>query len=105
MIDYLCKWGRCTMDNTVSAPKTNMFRFRINSEVREQIENIYAQSGLSFTQTINAGGLPFPVNESNGEYMKANAMKQLLAELEAGKNSGNLIDADTAWQIIEGVAR
>ena len=32
-------------------------------------------------------------------------MKQLLVELEAGKNSGNLIDADTAWQIIEGVAQ
>ena len=83
------------MDNIVSVPK----------EVREQIENIYAQSGLSFTQTINAGGPPFPVNESNGGDMKANAMKQLLVELEAGKNSGNLIDADTAWQIIEGVAQ
>lgn len=83
------------MDNTVSVPK----------EVREQIENIYAQSGLSFTQTINAGGSPFPVNESNGGYMKANAMKQLLVELEAGKNSGDLIDEDTAWQIIEGVAQ
>lgn len=82
------------MDNTVSAPKTDMFRFRINPEVREQIENIYTQSGL-----------PFPVNESNGEYMQTNAMKRLLAELEAGKNSGNLIDEDTAWQIIEGVAQ
>lgn len=99
------------MDNIVSAPKTDMFRFRINPEVRDQIENIYAKSGISFTQainifiqqSINAGGLPFPVNESNGEYMKANAMKRLLAELEAGKNSGDLIDADTAWQMIEGV--
>lgn len=82
------------MDNTVSAPKTDMFRFWINPEVRKQIENIYAQSGSSFS-----------VNESNGEYMQTNAMKRLFAELEVGKNDGNLIDADTAWQIIEGVAQ
>lgn len=66
------------MENIVTAPKTDMFRFRINPEVRRQVENIYARSGLTFTQainifiqqSINAGGFPFPVSESNGEFLE-----------------------------------
>lgn len=97
------------MENIVTAPKTDMFRFRINPEVRSQVENIYARNGLTFTQainifiqqSINAGGFPFPVSESNGEFLKAKAMERLLSELETGRNSGDLIDEATACRMLE----
>lgn len=97
------------MENIVTAPKTDMFRFRINPEVRNQVESIYARSGLTFTQainifiqqSINAGGFPFPVSESNGEFLKAKAMERLLSELEIGRNSGDLIDEATACRMLE----
>ena len=88
--------------------KTDTFRFRINPDLKEQVEDVYKKSGLTLTQainifinqSINAGGLPFPVTESNGEYMKAQAMKKLLAELEAGKQSGDPIDEADALQML-----
>lgn len=88
--------------------KTDTFRFRINPELKEKVEDIYQKSGLTLTQainifinqSINAGGLPFPVTESNGEYMKAQAMKKLLAELEAGKQSGDIIDEADALKML-----
>ncbi len=88
--------------------KTDTFRFRINPELKEKVEDVYQKSGLTLTQainifinqSINAGGLPFPVTESNGEYMKAQAMKKLLAELEAGKQSGDPIDEADALKTL-----
>ncbi len=88
--------------------KTDTFRFRINPELKEKVEDVYQKSGLTLTQainifinqSINAGGLPFPVTESNGEYMKAQAMKKLLAELEAGKQSGDIIDEADALKML-----
>lgn len=97
------------MENIISAPKTDMFRFRINPEIRSQVEEIYARSGLTFTQainifiqqSINAGGFPFPVSESNGELMKVKAMERLLSELEMGRQSGDLIDEAMACRMLE----
>ena len=88
--------------------KTDTFRFRINPELKEKVEDVYQKSGLTLTQainifinqSINAGGLPFPVTESNGEYMKAQAMKKLLAELEAGKQSGAPLDEADALKML-----
>lgn len=88
--------------------KTDTFRFRINPELKEKVEDVYQKSGLTLTQainifinqSINAGGLPFPVTESNGEYLKAQAMKKLLAELEAGKQSGDIIDEADALKML-----
>lgn len=88
------------MNNTVSMPKTDTFRFRINPEIRQEIEDIYSQSGLTLTQainifiqqSINAGGLPFPVTADNAEYLRAKSMERLMKELEAGKESGELIE-------------
>ena len=34
------------MENIVTAPKTDMFRFRINPEIRKQVEEVYAKNGL-----------------------------------------------------------
>ena len=38
------------MENIVTAPKTVMFRFRINPEIRKQVEEVYAKNGLTFTE-------------------------------------------------------
>lgn len=96
------------MDNIVTAPKTDMFRFRINPEIRKQVEDVYAKNGLTFTQAINifiqqslnAGGFPFQVSEENAEFVKAKAMERLMKELEVGKNSGPLIDEDEAYRML-----
>ena len=96
------------MDNIVTAPKTDMFRFRINPEIRKQVEDVYAKNGLTFTQAINifiqqslnAGGFPFQVSEENAEFVKAKAMERLMKELEVGKNSGPLIDEDEACRML-----
>ena len=34
----------------MTAPKTDMFRFRINPEIRKQVEEVYAKNGLTFTE-------------------------------------------------------
>ena len=96
------------MKNVVSAPKTDMFRLRINPEVRSEIEEIYAKNGLTLTQainifiqqSINVGGLPFSVTEDNAEYIKAQSMKRVMQELEDGKNSGELIDESEVYKML-----
>ena len=37
----------------VSSPKTDMFRMRINSEVRQNLEAVYAKNGLILTDAVN----------------------------------------------------
>lgn len=96
------------MENIVNAPKTDMFRFRINPEIRQQVEEVYAKNGLSFTQalnifiqqSLNAGGFPFQVSEENAEFVKAKAMERLMKELDAGKNSGPLVDEAEAYRML-----
>ena len=96
------------MENILSAPKTDNYHFRINPQVREEVEAVYARNGLSLTQAINifiqqsldAGGFPFPVTEENAEYARAEAMKRLMKELEAGKNSGELVDEAEVYHIL-----
>ena len=41
------------MNNIVSAPRTDSYHFRINPEVRKEVEAVYAKNGISFTQAIN----------------------------------------------------
>ena len=87
------------MNNVVSSPKTDMFRFRINPDVRKAVEAVYEKNGLSLTQAINifiqqslnTGGLPFQVTDDNAEMIKAKSMERLMKELEAGKASGNAV--------------
>ena len=81
--------------NVAIAPKTATFQMRINPEIKQQVEEIYAQQGLSFTdavnifiqQSLNMGGLPFLVSSENEEYMKAKAMRRLMAEVQKGWDS------------------
>lgn len=94
------------MENIVSAPKTDSYHFRINPKVRADVEAVYAKSGISFTQAINifiqqslnAGGFPFQVTADNAEYMRAEAMKRLMRELDDGKNSGALVEEEEVYR-------
>mgnify|MGYP001523604745 CR=1 FL=1 len=82
--------------NVTSAPKTATFQMRINPEVKQRVEEIYARQGLSFTdavnifiqQSLNMEGLPFLASPENAEYMKAKAMRRLLDEAEMGVSIG-----------------
>ena len=81
--------------NVAVAPKTATFQMRINPEIKQQVEEIYAQQGLSFTdavnifiqQSLNMEGLPFLASPENGEYMKAKAVRRLMAEVQKGWDS------------------
>ena len=81
--------------NVTSAPKTATFQMRINPDVKQQVEDIYARQGLTFTdavnifiqQSLNMGGLPFLVSPANEVYMKDKAMRRLVAEVQRGWDS------------------
>ena len=96
------------MKNVVSSPKTDMFRFRINPDVRKEVEAVYEKNGLSLTQAINifiqqslnSGGLPFPVSDDNAEMLKAKSMERLMKELEAGKSSGDVVSEEEVYAML-----
>lgn len=81
--------------NVASAPKTATFQMRINPEIKERVEQVYANYGLNLTdainifiqQSLNMDGLPFLLSPENREYMRAKAMKRLMAELDASWRS------------------
>ena len=93
------------MSNITSMPKTDTFRFRINPEIRREIEKIYSENGLTLTQainifiqqSINAGGLPFQVTSDNSEFLRAKSMEKLMKELDSGKKSGELINEQDVY--------
>lgn len=81
--------------NVTAAPKTATFQMRINPEVKQRVEDIYARQGLTFTdavnifiqQSLNMEGLPFLASPENEEYMKVKAMRRLMAEVQKGWDS------------------
>lgn len=81
--------------NVASAPKTTTFQMRINPEVKQRVEQVYTNYGLNLTdainifiqQSLNMDGLPFLLSPENKEYMRAKAMKRLMAELDASWSS------------------
>ena len=98
--------------NVTSAPKTATFQMRINPEVKQRMEDIYARQGLSFTdavnifiqQSLNMEGLPFLASPENAEYMKNKALKRLMAELDAGWKSaeqGRWVSEEEAMRRLE----
>ncbi len=94
--------------NVVSSAKTDMFRFRINPEVKRQVEEVYEKNGLSLTQAINifiqqslnAGGLPFQATDDNVEMIKAKSMEKLMKELQAGKESGDPVSEEDVYKML-----
>ena len=39
--------------NVANAPKTSTFQMRINPEIKQQVEEVYAKQGLTFTDAVN----------------------------------------------------
>ena len=81
--------------NTVSAPKTATFQMRINPEIKRQVEEIYAQQGLTLTdavnlfiqQSIRQEGLPFLPSPDNRLYLNEKAYQRLMSEVQQGWDS------------------
>lgn len=83
--------------NVTAAPKTATFQMRINPEVKQQVEAVYAKQGLTFTdavnifiqQSLNVEGLPFLASPENEAYLKAKAMRHLMDEIQKGWDSAD----------------
>ena len=96
------------MKQILSSPKTDMFRLRINPEVRRDLEAVYARNGLTLTdainvffqQSLNAGGFPFPVTEDNADLVKAKALARLARELKAGDDCTELYAEEEALRLL-----
>lgn len=81
--------------NVATAPKNSTFQMRINLEVKEQVENIYANCGMTLTdavntflqQSINVEGLPFIVTQNSKEMIREQAINILMSELKKGEDS------------------
>ena len=81
--------------NVTVAPKTATFQMRINPDVKQRVEDVYARQGLTLTdavnifiqQSLNMDGLPFLASPENEEYIKAKAMQRLMAEVQKGWES------------------
>lgn len=81
--------------SVTNLPKTSTFQMRINPEVKEQVENIYARCGMTLTdainvfiqQSINAEGMPLIVTQNSKEAIKAQAISVLMSELKKGEAS------------------
>lgn len=80
------------MDNVVTSAKTDIFRMRVNPNVRQELEQVFAKNGLTLTdavnvffqQSLNAGGFPFSVTEDNAAVVKTKALSRLVKELQKG---------------------
>ena len=81
--------------SVATAPKTTTFQMRINDEVKKNVEEIYARSGLTLTdafniflqQTLNVEGLPLLAVADSKAAIKAQAKALLAVELEKGLES------------------
>ena len=89
---------RMNQTNNISgAPKTTTFQMRMNPEIKQRAEQLYASYGLNLTdainifiqQSLNMEGLPFLLSPENEAYMKNRAIKRLMAELDASWKSAD----------------
>lgn len=98
--------------NAFSAPKTGSFQMRINPEIKNQAESIFATYGLSLTdavnifiqQSLNMKGLPFLLSPENAEYMKTKAAARLMAEIQRGWDSAEAegwVSEEEAYKLLE----
>ena len=98
--------------DVITSAKTDLFRMRINPEVRSRLERVYAKNGFTLTdavnvffqQSLNAGGLPFQVTEDNAALIQAKALSRLMKELEAGIDDPISYSEDDAYRML-GVER
>ena len=98
--------------SVANAPKTSTFQMRINPEIKQTVEDIYARQGLTFTdavnifiqQSINSDGLPFLASSENEEFIRAKALARLREEAEKGwasvKSEGDWISEEAAYGLL-----
>ncbi|MEG2950519.1 MAG: type II toxin-antitoxin system RelB/DinJ family antitoxin, partial [Clostridia bacterium] len=75
---------------------------RINPQVKDKAEQIFANCGLTLTdainvfiqQSMNVDGLPFLVTQSSGEALRNQAIIQLMNEIKAGRDS---VKSENDW--------
>lgn len=95
------------MENIVSAAKTDVFRVRINPEIKQELESVYAKNGLTlidainvfFQQSLNAGGFPFAVTEDNAEIIKAKALSRLTKQLQEAQDDPVSYSEDEVYKM------
>ena len=88
--------------SVASAPKTATFQMRINPEIKKEVEDLYAASGMTFTdavnafiqQSLNVGGLPFLVTQNSKEALREQAIAILMTELHKGESS---VKTESDW--------
>lgn len=88
--------------SVANMPKTSTFQMRINPDVKECVENIYARCGMTLTdainvfiqQSINAEGMPLIVTQNSKEAIKEQAIAILMSELKKGEAS---VKSDKDW--------
>ncbi len=76
--------------NVAMAPKDTTFQVRINSEIKQTVEEIYAKAGMTLTdafntfiqQSINVEGLPFLVTQNSKSILKEQALAMLVMDLK-----------------------
>lgn len=96
------------MRNVINAQKDDVFRIRMNSEIKNELEEVFAKNGLTLTdavnvffqQALNTGGFPFSATEDNAENMKAKALTKLIKELEIGMNCTESYSEEEAKKIL-----
>ncbi len=99
------------MDKTLTiatAPKTTTFQIRINPEIKAQLEDIYADCGMTLTDAINAflqqslntQGLPFLMTKNSKESLRVQAAAMLMSEIQAGLDT---VTDDAAWVSAEDI--
>ncbi|MGM9641419.1 MAG: type II toxin-antitoxin system RelB/DinJ family antitoxin [Faecousia sp.] len=100
--------------NTVTAPKTATFQMRINPEVKQRAETIFASYGLTLTdavnifiqQSLNTEGLPFLLSPENGAYLRAKAVSRLMEAVQKGwdsvKTDEDWVPEEEAYRLLEG---
>lgn len=88
--------------SVTNAPKTSTFQMRINPEVKERVEDIYARCGMTLTdainvfiqQSLNAEGMPLIVTQNSKEAIKEQAIAILMNELKKGEDS---VKSENDW--------
>ena len=76
--------------NVATAPKDSTFQVRINSEIKKQVEEIYAKAGMTLTdafnifiqQSLNVEGLPFIASNNSKEALREQALAMRMLELK-----------------------
>ena len=88
------------MENIVSAAKTDVFRVRINPEIKQENGLTLTDAiNVFFQQSLNAGGFPFAVTEDNAEIIKAKALSRLTRQLQEAQDDPVSYSEDEVYKM------